>query len=207
MSRRWWLLGLLALPLAVRAGASSDRELIGQLDREVIALKQKVRYLEERLGSCSTGEDAGTVYPELVQVFSGGPVTVDRKGAKTLVTLPGDVLFSTTSVVIREEAGFAVDLLGTALQLHPEVSVLLVGHTDAEPPAGGLRKLFASNWELSYARALAVARALSERHGVPMSRITVAGRADQEPLTGNDTPEGRSTNRRVVAILTPGASK
>jgi chemotaxis protein MotB len=205
--RRWWLLGALLVPLAVRAGASSERELIGQLDREVIALKQKVRYLEERLGSCTTGQDPGSLYPELVQVFSGGPVAVDRKGTVTTVTLPADVLFSTNSNTLREESAFALDLLGTALKLHPDVGILLVGHTDSELPAAALRKLFPTNWELSYARALAVARALSERHGVPMSRITVAGRADQEPVTGNDTPEGRSTNRRVVAVLTPGVSK
>lgn len=205
--RRWWLLGALLVPLAVRAGASSDRELIGQLDREVIALKQKVRYLEERLGSCVSGEDPGSIYPELVQVFSGGPVVVERQGTVTRVSIPGDVLFSPTSTLIREEAAFALDLLGTALALHPEVSVLLVGHTDSEAPPPALRKLLPTNWDLSYARALAVARSLSERHGVAMARITVAARADLEPISGNDTPEGRATNRRVVAVLTPGAPR
>ncbi len=202
-----FVLGALALPLAVHAGASSDRELIGQLDREVIALKQKVRYLEERLTGCATGGEAGPIYPELVQVFSGGPVHVERAGGSTRVTLPGDLLFSSGSVALREEASFALDLLATALKLHMEMNVLLVGHTDADPPGGPLRKLFPSNWELSYARALAVARALVEEHGVPYTRFTVAGRADLDPLTGNDTPEGKATNRRVVAQLTPGSSK
>lgn len=197
----------MAIPFAVRAGATSDRDLIGQLDREVIALKQKARYLEERLGGCATGGEAGPVYPELVQVFSGGPVQVDRAGGVTRVVLPGDLLFSGGSVAVREEASFALDLLATALKLHMEMNVLLVGHTDADPPAGSFRKLFPSNWELSYARALAVARALVEEHGVPYTRFTVAGRADLDPVTGNDTPEGRAANRRVVAHLTPGPAK
>ncbi|MDP2316201.1 MAG: flagellar motor protein MotB [Pseudomonadota bacterium] len=197
----------LASPVAVRAGASADRDLIGQLDREIIALKQKVRILEDRLAGCASGGEVGTVYPELVQVFSGGPVAVDRVGGTTRVTLPGDLLFSSGSLALREEADFALDLLATALKLHMDLKVLLVGHTDADPPSGPFKKLFPSNWELSYSRALAVARALVEGHGVPYTRFTVAGRADLDPLTGNDTPEGRATNRRVVAHLTPGGSK
>lgn len=198
---------LLALPLVVRAGASSDRELIGQLDREVIALKQKVRYLEERLAGSPPGGEAGSIYPELVQIFSGGPVKVERAAGATQVSLPGDMLFSSGSVGLREESSFALDLLATALKLHMDLNVLVVGHTDADAPSGPFKKLYASNWELSYARALAVTRALVEEHGVPYTRFTVAGRADLDPLTGNDTPEGRATNRRVVAHLTPGRSR
>ena len=192
---------------AAGAGASTDRQLIGQLDREVIALKQKVKILEDRLAGCATGTETSPVYAELVQVFAGSPVTVDRAGVTTRVTLPGDVLFATGSITLRQEADFALDLLATALKLHPEVNVTLVGHTDADAPPRQLLKLYPTNWELSQARALAVARALADGHGVPYARFTVAGRAELEPLTGNDTPEGRATNRRVVAHLSPGLSK
>jgi flagellar motor protein MotB len=198
---------LLAVPLGVRAGASTDRELIGQLDREVIALQQKVKILEDRLTGCAEGGAASTLYPELVQVYSGGPVKVERTGATTRVILPGELLFSTGSVIVREEADFALDLLATALKLHMNARVLLVGHSDSDPPSGPFRKLFPSNWELSYARALAVGRELTEGHGVPSTRFTIAGRGDLDPLTGNDTPEGRATNRRVVAHLTLGAPR
>lgn len=197
----------LMAPLAL-AGASSDRDLIGQLDREVIALKQKVKILEDKLRGCGAGSaDPGPIYPELVQVFSGGPVVVTRKGGTTELTLPADLMFSQGTVSLREEASFALDLLATALKLHMDVTVLLVGHTDSDPPSGPLRKLFPSNWELSYARALAVARSLTEEHGVPYTRFTVAGRGDLDPVAGSDTPEGRLLNQRVVAILTPGVPK
>lgn len=187
--------------------ASSDRELIGQLDREVIALRQKLKILEERLSGCSTGGGVAPVYPELVQVFAGGPVTVERTGMLTRVTLPGDLLFASGSLTLREESEYALDLLATALKLHMDLNVLVVGHTDAEAPPRALLKLYPTNWELSYARALAVTRELVEGHGVPYTRFTVAGRADLEPLTGNDTPEGRAVNRRVVAHLTPAPSR
>ncbi len=196
---------VLSVPIAVQAGVRSERDLIAQLDREVIALRQKLKRLEDRLAGCGTGQDVGSVYPELVQVFSGGPVEVTRVGGSTRVNLPGDTLFSAGTFGFREEAGFALDLLATAIKLHPELTVLLVGHSDGDPPSGPFRRAYPSNWELSYARALAVARGLTERHGVPAARITVAGRADLDPLSSNDTPEGRAANRRVVAHLTPGA--
>jgi flagellar motor protein MotB len=201
------LAALLLAPFAVRAGASSDRQLIGQLDREIIALGQKVKILEERLTGCATGTSAAPIYAELIQVFSGGPVAVTRQGAATRVSLPGTILFSEDTVNLREESAFALDLLATALKLHPEVDVLLVGHTDPTPPPKQLLRIYPTNSELSHARALAVARALSDKHGVPFARFTVAGRADLEPTTSNDTPEGRAENRRVVAHLTPGVAR
>lgn len=207
MRRLLVAVAILVAPFAVSAGAASDRALIGQLDREIIALKQKVKMLDQRLARCATGDETGAIYPELVQVFAGSPVTIERAGAATKVTLPGDVLFSQGSLSMREEAEFALDLLATALKLHMDVTVTMIGHTDSEPPPRQLLKLYPSNWELSTARALAVTRALVEGHGVPYTRFTVAGRADLDPVTGNDTPEGRATNRRVVALLSPGASR
>lgn len=185
------------------AGAESDRALIGQLDREVIALLQKVQRLEGDLASCGTSDDPGRIYPELVQVFAGSPVSVERSGATTRVTLPGELLFSGNGVGVREEAAFALDLLATALKLHPEVRAVVVGHTDGDPPAGAIRKLYPTNWELSSARAVAIARVLTEKFALPASHLTVAARADSEPVATGDTPEGRASNRRIVVHVIP----
>jgi chemotaxis protein MotB len=197
------LVALLCAPF-VHAGASSDRELIGQLDREVIALKQRIKIFEEKLRACTSGGQVSNLHPELVQIFGGSTILVERVGAASRVTLPGDLLFAQGGVRIREEADATLDLLATALKIHMDVSTLVVGHTDSDPPPRALLKLYPSNWELSYARALAVTRELVEGHGVPYTRFTVAARADLEPVTGNDTPEGRATNRRIVFLLTPG---
>ncbi|MFZ5481552.1 MAG: OmpA/MotB family protein [Myxococcota bacterium] len=207
MKRRLFLGGALVATPAF-ASAQSDRELIGQLDREVIALKQRIRALEGQLETCGAGEgDPGKIYPELVQVFSGGPVKVDRQGAVALVTLPGDTLFSQGGLTLREEADFALDLLATALKLHTATRALVVGHTEADPPPLALRRSYPTNWELSVARGAAVARALVERFAVPAGRVTAAGRAGSQPVADDDTPEGRALNRRVVVhVLPTGAS-
>jgi chemotaxis protein MotB len=66
-----------------------------------------------------------------------------------------------------------------------------------------LRRQVGSAWELGAIRAAATARALIETYGVPGGRFMVASRGMEEPLVSNDTPEGRSRNRRVVLTLTP----
>ena len=67
------------------------------------------------------------------------------------------------------------------------------GNTDNVPISGGE---FPSNWELSTARADRRAR-VPLHHGVPPSRLSVAGYADQQPIAPNDTADGRALNRRV----------
>lgn len=200
-------LAVAALVVALPVFAASGPSLVDQLDREIIALKQKVARLEGQLESCGTSSgDPGPIFQELVQVYSGGPVKVDRQGAAVRVTLPVDVLFSQDALSLRQEADFALDLLATALRLHPDARVTIVGHTDAQPPSPPLRKLLPDNWSLSVTRALIVSDALQKRFGIAPARMTVAGRADVEPVASNDTPETRALNRRIVVLVTSGGS-
>jgi type VI secretion system protein ImpK len=58
---------------------------------------------------------------------------------------------------------------------------------------------FPSNWHLSQERANAVKTFLAT--AVPPERLRAEGRADAEPVEPNDTPAGRSRNRRVEVTL------
>jgi len=78
-----------------------------------------------------------------------------------------------------------------------DYAVTLEGHTDTTPIS---TRTYASNWELSAARAAAVAR-LFEEQGVPGDRMVAEGFGSNRPVADNDNPEGRARNRRVVAIL------
>ena len=182
----------------------ADHALVNKLDREVIALQQQVRSLETAAGDC-TDPDAppDKLYMELHQVFSYMGIEVTRKGQATQLTLPGKELFAPGSVRIREEAEKYLDLLATALVLHPEYRVHVEGHTDDTPIAGRLARIYPTNWELSSARAAAVATHLSKKYNLSPSRFTVAGRAHYEPLVDNATSEGRAMNRRVVFTIRP----
>jgi chemotaxis protein MotB len=115
-----------------------------------------------------------------------------------VVTIVTDrVLFEPGSDALTADGQSVVDVISDALAPLPNL-LSVEGHTDATPIATAR---FPSNWELSTARATSVLRALVERHAIPAARLSAAGYADQRPLAGNDTAQGRSTNRRVEIVV------
>jgi chemotaxis protein MotB len=76
--------------------------------------------------------------------------------------------------------------------------VRLEGHTDSLPLRGGR---FGTNWELSAARAISMMELLARCCGIPRERMSVAGYAENAPVSENDTEEGRRRNRRVDIVI------
>jgi chemotaxis protein MotB len=72
------------------------------------------------------------------------------------------------------------------------------GHSDNVPIHNAA---FGSNWDLSTARAMAVATMLMDESGVDPKRMSIAGYAQYHPVASNDTPEGRMANRRVDIVV------
>jgi chemotaxis protein MotB len=72
------------------------------------------------------------------------------------------------------------------------------GHADRNPIRSGR---FASNWELSAARAIAVAQLLIQE-GLPSNRVAATAFGDNQPLDTADTPEAHARNRRIELRLT-----
>ncbi len=62
---------------------------------------------------------------------------------------------------------------------------------------------FASNWELSTARASELTKILIVHYGFAPARLSAAGYGEFHPVAGNDTAEGRGQNRRVDIIVLP----
>jgi len=75
--------------------------------------------------------------------------------------------------------------------------VTISGHTDSIPIS---TVRFPSNWELSAARAISVARRFQSR-GVDPKRISAVGYGEYRPVSTNDTADGRQANRRVEIFL------
>jgi chemotaxis protein MotB len=72
------------------------------------------------------------------------------------------------------------------------------GHSDNVPIHNDE---FGSNWDLSTARATAVAMMLIDEAGFDPKRMSIAGYAQYHPAASNDTPEGRRANRRVDIVV------
>jgi chemotaxis protein MotB len=116
-------------------------------------------------------------------------------------------------VSVREAASFPVgraELDPEAQNLFREIALDLVaipnhvrveGHTD-DVPIHTVR--YASNWELSTARATNVVAFFTEGVGITPDRLSAAGYAEFHPRVPNDSAEHRAENRRVdIVILNP----
>lgn len=119
-------------------------------------------------------------------------VEVTKEGSGVFLRMSDQALFSPGSANIGEAAAAAVDQLGVIVELI-DIPVVVSGHTDNVPIRSNV---FASNWELSAARAAGVARTLVGTGRDPTA-VTVEAYGEYQPLAENDTPEGRALNRRV----------
>ena len=72
-----------------------------------------------------------------------------------------------------------------------QITIAVEGHADATGPEP-------FNERLGLARAESVKRYLAEQHKLPADKISVTSHGENQPAASNDTPEGRSQNRRVV---------
>jgi len=116
-----------------------------------------------------------------------------------------EVLFAPGSAELGEDAKKQLSQVIAALKdvsakIPPGVNWILQveGHTDRRPISTAQ---FPSNWELSTARAMSVVRFAIEQ-GIPPSRLSAAGFADQQPLDPGTTEEGYRHNRRIELKLT-----
>jgi chemotaxis protein MotB len=115
-----------------------------------------------------------------------------------------EVLFDSGSAELgdpgREQlAKFATTLLDITAKIPTDINwVLRVdGHTDKRPISN---PQFASNWELSTARAIAVVKFMISQ-GVPPERLVAAGYGEFQPLDGSDSEEALARNRRIELKL------
>lgn len=118
-----------------------------------------------------------------------------------------EVLFPQGSADINVQGSSELEKLALALlevgaQIPTDINwVLRVdGHTDIDPIRSNTSP-FASNWELSAARAIAVVKRLIER-GVPPQKLVAAGFGEFQPIDPATTPEAKAKNRRIELKLT-----
>jgi OOP family OmpA-OmpF porin len=104
------------------------------------------------------------------------------------------ISFETGSSVLTPVSRAQVEDFRKILAAYPDVTIELIGHTDAVGSED-------ENLALSIRRAEAGRDALV-RAGVAADRITVAGRGATEPIAPNDTEEGRARNRRLELMVT-----
>jgi len=143
-----------------------------------------------------------------IRDFAG--VAVNRR--EVVITLQETVLFESGKAKISDEARLALKKIGELMARYPG-KIVVEGHTDDRPinqraPKGarlweiamarstGLGP-YASNWELSGARALQVTTFFSREKIIDPARLVVRACGPSQPVCPNDSEEHRAKNRRI----------
>jgi chemotaxis protein MotB len=129
--------------------------------------------------------------------FEAQVETVVTQRGLVVRLLTDNVLFDSGLADVKSQGLPLLAEVGTLLGIDHVHPIVVEGHTDDVPIA---TSKYASNWELSTARASAVVRWLIGRH-VPARRFSAAGYAALHPLASNGTAAGRARNRRVEVVL------
>ena len=103
------------------------------------------------------------------------------------------ILFETGSDVLVASSHSKLDKVADLMKANPKYNLAIDGHTDN---TGGTEL----NHTLSHKRADAVKAYLVSK-GINESRMTTKGFGETQPIKSNDTPEGRTANRRVELIV------
>ena len=164
------------------------------------ALATRVREREREVAALRSDRDS--LARRMSALAVSGTVEVQVDGGK--VILQGEVLFDSGSDELRPAGReFLLRLapqLAGLLAAERDQMVLVGGHTDDKLIRNSAR--FASNWELSTARATAVTRVLMSG-GVPARQIVAAGFGAEHPRTPNSDEASRRRNRRIEVLLVP----
>jgi chemotaxis protein MotB len=166
--------------------------------RPLSAQKQRANELALRREKEQMTGMARSLLEALGPLVSQGKVRVTQNGRGISIEINASVLFAPGEAKLTPESIQALRAVAQVLK-DDQHAIQVEGHTD-NIPINNL--FFPSNWELSAVRASSVVRLFTDS-GIADTRLLAVGHGSNQPVSPNDTPEGRMRNRRVeVTILT-----
>lgn len=164
---------------------------VPKLPLNVLAVLNR-NYLEAALGDVK-----GRLAESLAPAIRDGraALEIDRRGL--VVSIREDGSFATGSADLSDATRALVSDVAASLKGLPNF-VRVEGHTDNVPIH---TTRFASNWELSTARATAVVAFLVQEFGFAPDRLSAAGYAEFHPRVPNESGASRARNRRVDIVI------
>jgi chemotaxis protein MotB len=167
------------------------------LEKEVETLKQAK---EEQVQKVSSTYESLLV--KMKSEISQGQVTISELKGKLTVNMVDSILFDSGKAEVK--AG-GLEILGKVISILKDVNdkaIRIEGHTDNVQIVGALAKRYPTNWELSAARAINVARYLQDQ-GIDPGQLAAVAYGEWKPAGTNDTEVGKAKNRRIEIILAP----
>ncbi|WP_452220174.1 OmpA family protein [Lacinutrix salivirga] len=121
-----------------------------------------------------------------------------------MISISDKMLFNSGSYRINKKADKILQKLADVINSEPSLDVMIEGHTDSKTISTAK---VSDNWDLSVLRATSVVRKLQEDFGVAPEKMIAAGRSSYQPLTENDSKDGRARNRRTRIVILPNIDK
>ncbi len=156
---------------------------------------------EKITGSPPSQKDMGTLQKQLTSAL--GPelqrheVVLKAQREGLVISLREIGFFDSGSAELRPTSEAAVQRIAEVLSAQAN-DIRIEGHTDNVPIHNSH---FASNWELSTARATEMIRLFITHYNFPATRLSAAGYAEYHPVASNQTAEDRAQNRRVDIVV------
>lgn len=162
------------------------------------------KYIQELIASKNKSDSLNMVLTNnLTRSLSRDEMQdVDIKVLKGVVyiSLSDNMLYKSGSYEISDKAGTTLSKIAKIITDYKDYDVLIEGNTDNVPIS---KPNIRNNWDLSTLRASSVVQSLQNNYGVDPKRLTAGGRGEYNPVASNDTPDGKTKNRRTEIIITP----
>jgi chemotaxis protein MotB len=160
------------------------------------AVKARAAMLDQQLTVSGAEKSSdSTLIADLKAKLDAKSGDVSSEGHNISVNFVDEILFPSGEAELSPGGKQVLSKVGAVIKEVKDQQILVGGHTDDRPIH---TERFASNWELSTARAVNVARYLVETVGVDPHRVVAAGFSQFHPRGA-----GRAQNRRIELLLTP----
>ena len=178
--------------------AERQEEALSTLRKEIRTVADEKAQVEQEKVSLAELTDS------LQKEMEAKEIEITELRGRLTVNLMDKVLFDSGEAEIKKAGREVLNKIAkNLLNKYPDRAILVEGHTDNVPIGRELQAKFATNWELSNARATSAVRYLQDYGNVTPERLSAIGYSEYHPMETNDTEEGRAKNRRIEIILLP----
>jgi chemotaxis protein MotB len=196
---------------SLKSTADEKNRKIAELSQRVNDLEKDNATLKEQIAGLRKAKEeevqkTSKTYEEMLEKMkneiSKGQVTISELKGKLTVNMLNAILFDSGKAEVKPQGVAVLQKVVDILKNVTDKAIRIEGHTDNVVIAGELTRKYPTNWELSAARAINVARYLQQQ-GIDPTLLSAVAYGEYKPVASNDTEEGRAKNRRIEIILVP----
>ncbi len=190
---------------SVESAEAQKAELAGKvetLESEIGRLRSAISDKETELAALSTRvQEKDSAVESLRDQLSDLNVQLEETNRGLTLTVLDQFLFEPGSAELSADGRKLIsDVTYIIRSQFPGREIIVEGHTDNQPI---VHSKWASNWELSSARALGIVHSMINDCGFDPAKVSVMAFGEFRPATSNATAEGRRMNRRAVIVILP----